>query len=407
MIKLKDFVDVNLTSVTPSSNEENKTVVYIYGNSGLSQLRLTKTLNASNYVTEMVSLDTVAKEFITQFFNLGGASLKVVCLQTATATSYDVVNSNNTLFINEVKNLPVEQVAVVVRQASEGIDEQSQYDATGYHYESYQIDSTNHNGLNEILDSIQAVVTEQGTAYRKLLVKGYYTDSTYDETQIVGDTSQSIPGLTRNINLIWKLCKNEKDLASVLAYFSKVTLLNPDTLKDYCFTEELTCTDMKSAFANVNWNNVKNFINADIDLQQNGTIINLGGNTSAGYDMIQEFESIYISQDIVERELTLLKGKISLTDAKSVIHSAIIDVLEKYYNIGYLIQTQYTGPNIYRNINGNNTCILSSGEVITGGYKIIILPQSAGADVHSFPEIEVIINTNKGIRYIKTTGVVL
>lgn len=407
MIKLKDFVDVNLTSVTPSSNEENKTVVYIYGNSGLSQLRLTKTLNASNYETEMASFDTVAKDFITQFFTLGGASLKVVCLQTATATSYGIVNSNNTLFINEVKNLPVEQVAVVVRQASEDIDEQSQYDATGYHYESYQIDTTTHDGLNELLASIQAVVTEQGTAYRKLLVKGYYTDSTYDETQIVGDPSQSIPGLTRNINLIWKLCKEEKDLASVLAYFSKVTLLNPDTLKDYCFTEELTCTDMKSAFVNVTWNKVKNFINADIDLQQNGTIINLGGNTSAGYDMIQEFESIYISQDIVDRELTLLRGKISLTDAKSVIHSAIIDVLEKYYNIGYLIQTQYTGPNIYRNINGKNTCILASGEVITGGYKIIILPQSAGADVHSFPEIEVIINTNKGIRYIKTTGVVL
>ena len=25
----------------------------------------------------------------------------------------------------------------------------------------------------------------------------------------------------------------------------------------------------------------------DVDLQQNGTVINLGGNTSAGYDMIQ------------------------------------------------------------------------------------------------------------------------
>ena len=123
--------------------------------------------------------------------------------------------------------------------------------------------------------------------------------------------------------------------------------------------------------------------------------------------MIQEFESIYISQRLVNKELALLKGKLDLSNSKSIIHSAIIDVMETYFNIGYLVQTQYTGSTIYKNVGGRNICMLSKGEVLTGGYKINILPIVAGSDIHNFPEIEIIINTNKGIRFIKTTGLVL
>ena len=411
MIKLKDFVDVNLTSVTPSSTEENKTVVYIYGS--YNGNRMSKTLNASNYKAELTNLDTLAQDFVNQFFTLGGASLRVIRVKTTDATSYDIVNSNNNLFLDEIANLPMNQVAIVLREAQTGniATEGTQYDATGYHYEDIQLmDSTIINCFNVLLTRIQTIVDEQGTAFRKLLVRGFGAPQGgyFDELLAGGTVDETVyPGLTRNVNLIWKLCNSEKDLAGVLAYFSKVTVSNPDSLKDYCFTEELTCTDMKSFFKNVTWNKVKTFVNTDVDLQQNGSIINIGGNTSAQYDMIQEFESIYISQKIVDKEMALLRSKVNLAEAKSVIHSAIIEVLETYYAIGYLVQTQYTGSNIYRNINGKNVCILADGEVITGGYKIIILPKVAGADIHSFPEIEIAINTNKGVRFIKTTGVVL
>ena len=413
MIKIKDFVDVNLTSVQPSSDEENKTVVYIYGQKG-AQSKFDEYLNASNYETKMATLDSKAQAFITQFFNLGGASLRVIRIVTVEATSYNVVNDNNNLFLQEIRKLPMTQVAFVVREAQTGniATEGTEYDSSGYHFEDITINegASNQETINcfgVLLASLKAVVAEQGTAFRKLVVRGHYTDTAYTETEIVGDGTPGNTGLERDENLIWKLCKLEKDLASVLAYFSKVTLRDPNTLKDYCFTEELSCDDMRSAFTDVIWSNVKNFINADIDLQQNGTIINLGGNTSKGYDMIQEFESVYISQAIVNVELSLLMSKINLSNAKSLIHASLINVLEKYYNLGYLIQTQYTGANIYRNVGGNNVCILASGEVITGGYKINILPKVPGSDIHEFPEVEIIINTNKGIRFIKTTGVVL
>ena len=407
MIKLKDFVDVNLTSVAPSSNEENKTVVYIYGGSTL----VDEYLNPANYEGKLSQFDATTKDFINQFFTLGGASLRVICVATQNAQTTSTILANNTKFVNQVKALEMSEVAIVLRQALEGNQsedpESESYDSTGYHYETYETSGTS--GLDTLLASIKAVVDDQGTAYRKLIVRYYAPEngSTYLTQEIIGGTvdQKVYAGLKKDINLIWKLCFNEKDLASVLAYLSKVTLVNPDSLRDYNCTEELTCEDMKDAFINVEWSDVKNMVNTDISLE--GTVINIGGNTSAGYDLIQEFESVYISQSIVAREIDLLKSKITLANAITTIHSALINVLETYYDIGYLIQTQYDGSDIYRNIGGRNICILARGEVVTGGYKIIILPRVAGSDIHTFPEIEIILNTNKGIRFIKTTGLVL
>lgn len=407
MIKLKDFVDVNLMSVAPSSNEENKTVVYIYGGSTL----VDEYLNPANYEGKLSQFDNTAKDFINQFFALGGASLRVICVVTQNAQTTSTISANNTKFVNQVKALEMSEVAIVLRQALEGNQsedpETESYDSTGYHYETYETGVAS--GLDTLLASIKAVVDDQGTAYRKLIVRYYAPEdgSAYITQEIIGGTvdQKVYTGLKKDINLIWKLCFNEKDLASVLAYLSKVTLINPDSLRDYNCTEELTCEDMKDAFINVEWADVKNIVNTDISLED--TVINIGGNTSAGYDLIQEFESVYISQSIVAREINLLKSKINLSNATTTIHSALIDVLETYYDIGYLIQTQYDGPNIYRNIGGKNICILAKGEVVTGGYKIIILPRVAGSDIHTFPEIEIILNTNKGIRFIKTTGLVL
>ncbi len=412
MIKLKDFVDVNLTSLRPTSNEANKTVVYIYSDKTADANSWS--LNASNYKAVLTALDTKAQDFVKQFFALEGASLKVIRLKTTSATSYDIVNQNNEAYLEAVKGLKMQEVALVLREASTGEVTTGEYYSDGYHYESFTTSAGDVDGFEVLLASIKEEVTDKGTAYRKLITRGFYVaeGSYYTKDQFIDSNDNWI--LTQNENLIWKLAQDEKDLASVLAYLSKVSIDNPDTLRDYSFTEEPTCTDMKSALNGadgtenaITWSDIKDYINVDIDLQEDGTIVNLGGNTSDGFDIIQEFESIYISQRLVNKELALLRSKINLSEAKSVIHSAIIDVMETYYNIGYLIQTQYTGQNIYRNINGTNICILAKGEVITAGYKVIILPKKIGSDIHEFPEIELVISTNKGIRYIKTTGVVL
>ena len=403
MIKLKDFVDVNLTSVKPSSNERNKTVVYIYGNKSLTKAVEDEVLNASNYKVKRTVFDSPAQLFINRFFDLGGASLRVICLKTTEASSLDTVVTNNNAFITQIGKLDIDQVAFVLREAQPGNISSggTEYDSTGYHYEAFTPTSgTEVNGFAVLLESIKALSDENGTAFRKLLTRGHYPNAVY--------TLDEITALTRDENLIWKLCSSETDLASVLAYLSKVTLDDPNTLNDYSFTEEPSCADMSNALNSddIVWASIKDFINVDVDLQKNGTIINLGGNTSAGFDLVQEFESIYISQRIVNKELELLRNKINLLNAKSLIHSAIIDVMEIYYNIGYLVQTRYTGPNIYKRVADKNILILAKGEVITGGYKVSILPKVT-EDLRAFPEVEIIINTNKGIRFIKTTGVVL
>ena len=404
MIKLKDFVDVNLKSIRPQSNEANKTVVYIYGNKTSA---VDKTLNASDYAVEMTDFDASAQAFITRFFDLGGASLRVICVKTTQADSLDTAVTNNNAFIAQINNLDIDQVAFVLREAQPGnigTGGNTEYDSSGYHYETFTATSGEVDGFEVLLSAMKTIVDENGTAFRKLLTRGHYptgSPATY--------TLSDITNLTRDENLIWKLVSSETDLASVLAYFSKVTLNNPETLSDYSFTEEPKCADMSSTLASdtISWADIKEFVNVVVDLQQNGTKINLGGNTSAGFDMIQEFESIYISQKLVDKELELLRSKINILNATPLIHSTVIDVMETYYNIGYLVQTRYTGPNIYRNVNGKNICVLATNEVITGGYKVVILPKVTNSSVREFPEVELIISTNKGIRFIKTTGVVL
>lgn len=412
MIKLKDFVDVNLTSVTPTSNEENKTVVYMYGGSTSIDMEL----NASNYEELLDNFSTKAQDFINEFFDLGGASLRVICVAQSSISEESGYKANNEKFIKAVNDLPMAQVAVVL-SASSG-QTTTGYDISGYYYNDFEYPTTDpetgepiektFESLKELLKAIKKAETEKGTAFRKLLVKAYAPAN--GTAYAVGELEALLPTGEDKLlynNLIYKLCKDEVDTASVLAYLSKVTIAEPETLRDYCFTVETGCENMSSALVNYSWSKVKKSFNFDMDLQQNNTVINLGGNTSTGYDIIQEFESVYIAQRLVNKELDLLKGKLDLSNAKSIIHSGIIEVMEVYYNIGYLVQTEYTGKNIYRNVNGKNICILANGEVVTGGYKVIILPKKVDADIHEFPEIELVISTNKGIRFIKTTGVVL
>ena len=402
MIKLKDFVDVNLTSVKPTSNERNKTVVYMCGANNLP-INSSNYLNASNYeavIAEQSEIfDGVTIAFINNFFKLGGASLRVIVVATSPAQSLNTVRDNNNLFIDAVEKLNMTEVAVVLREASPSQSE-GYYDSTGYHYETFTAYSAEVDGTAVLLESVKSIVQEKGTAFRKLLVRGLYNNSNYTDSYLTSDE------FVKDENLIWKLCLNDKDLAGVLAYLSKVSLDNPDSLNDYSFTEEAYCQDMMSYLNQVTWNTVKDFINVVVDLQGNGTKVNIGGNTSAGFDLVQEFESIYISQALVNKEMELLRNKINLVNASSAIHSAVISVMETYYKIGYLVQTTYKGNNIYRRVGSTNVCILGKGEVITAGYKVIILPK-VGTDLRAFPEVELIINTNKGIRFIKTTGVVL
>ena len=118
-----------------------------------------------------------------------------------------------------------------------------------------------------------------------------------------------------------------------------------------------------------------------------------------------------IAQEISKVQLQLLQSKLTSADAITKVHSGLISVLEEYYNAGFLVETIYQGETISSVKNGENYTILTKGEVITGGYHVVILPLNSRTEAevnnHKLSDVHVILSTEKGIRYIQTTGKVI
>lgn len=366
MIKLSDFINVNIETSDITSTEQNKVVVYICGGSvGSSKIY-------TSYSEELKRILTDAgKKFCEQFFKCAGQSLRVMILNTSTISDQQEVNKT---FLSALDSLNLNEVAFAFETG------------TSPQYSMGSVGSST--GILDLINKLYTLSSE-GSSYRKLGV-----------IQV-----DNINNAFNSKNLICKYTTQTEDVASVLAYLSRVSLNDSDSIKGYGFTKELTCKDMSSELSTTTWTDIKNNLNTDIALT-GSDICNFGGNTSAGTDIMQEYMSIYISQEILYAEWNLLKNKIQKSYGSEAVHNAIINVLEKYYDSGYLVPAVYEGNTIYEHVNGSNVEILKDGEMITAGYKIMTLP-STSSDSHSLPKVVIILNTDKGINYINNIGTIL
>ena len=364
MIKLSDFINVNIETTEIYSSEQNKVVVYVYkGTTANSGIYTAYTDTLKNQLTAN------GKKFCEQFFKCSGQSIKVVSVTTSSSDQTDINNE----FLGALDKLNLNEV-VFAFETGDG---------------QYQMGSlSTSTGIINLISKLDAF-TKEGSAYRKLGVVQ------------VTDTSNSY----NSKNIICKYTNNAEDVASVLAYLSRVSLNDSESIKGYGFTKELTCTDMSANLDSVSWKEIKDTLNTDIALT--GTdVCNFGGNTSAGSDIMQEYMAIYISQEILTSEWDLLKNKIQKSYGSEAVHNAIINVLEKYYEAGYLVPAVYEGTTIYEHSDGSNVEILKNGEMITAGYKIMTL-SSSSTDSQALPKVVIILNTDKGINYINNIGTIL
>lgn len=388
MIKSSDFINIDISTTSITSSEKNKVVVYLTG--GASDYTYTFSNSASvNKADSKGSIlpDGNAKEFCKQFFNCGGQTIKVIVVGTGgSSASTTNMKSNNELFLKAIEDLSLEEVAFVVEESQNYSSSADTYDGQ---YNMGVVDESV-TGLYYLINKLDSL-ENKGSAYRKLLVK---------QITSVGSATLS------DKNVVYKLTTSAKDLASVLAYLSKVSLEDEDSFKDYCFTKENTCSDMKQLLSDYSWSDIKDKINVSTSVISTD-IINLGGNTSAGTDLIQEFVVIYLSQEILKAEWALLKTKITTLDAPHLVYTTILNILENYYDVNYLIPVTYTGNTIYKHINNENIEILAKNEVITGGYKIVLLPKTSTSDIHKLQDVMIVLNTAKGIRYIDNVGLIL
>lgn len=194
------------------------------------------------------------------------------------------------------------------------------------------------------------------------------------------------------------------------AYLTQVNVTNPKTIADYCFTIE----DISMFENNIVNNNSKLVALSEKNINVNTTLVNeirnVWGNTISGYDLMNYYMRILLTQTLTERIVNVLASKIKYdkTGINKVLNS-MIQELDIYKNNGYLsINDIWTEDDLYYNFNGVDYLVCKRNTPLTSGYKFVILPITALSEeqkkAHVFPPIYLLISDSISIRQIVISG---
>ena len=194
--------------------------------------------------------------------------------------------------------------------------------------------------------------------------------------------------------------------ATVAAYLTQINVDEIDSIKDYAFTQEEIYDERKpivdddSEIKNV----IKYNLNADALLLSE--VRNIGGNDTAGRDLVNQFMLICLHQTLTEKLVELLTTKVKYNNTGlTLISSVINDELQRYVNNGYLATNKSWTDNdlVY-----NGYTVIKKNTPLSLGYKYIILPFSTLTQKekkdHKLPNIYVLISDNYSIRKIEIVG---
>lgn len=200
--------------------------------------------------------------------------------------------------------------------------------------------------------------------------------------------------------------KNSGIIATVAAYLSQINIDNMETVKDYEFTKEEmnaddgSIIDDDAAIKKI----IENDLNADAWLLSN--IRNIGGNDTAGKDLVNQFMLICLHQTLTEELVQLLTTKVKYNNTGLTLISSVINSeLQRYVNNGYLSTNKsWTEDDLVY----NGYTVIKKNTPLTLGYKYIILPFSTLTPTekknHKLPNIYILISDNYSIRKIEIVG---
>lgn len=233
--------------------------------------------------------------------------------------------------------------------------------------------------------------------------------------------------LLSNNNLIYKYYKCEEELdtcdaaLTIAAYLSKINLTNASSLRDYCYTDESSVIDLSDDLygktmiavnmSSSDYDSYKDNLNF-IDLIGDN-LVNFGGNTSSKTSIIAEFGAICVENAIIYSVLQTMLQKQYLTNTGlNNVVTRIHTVLQDYINNGFLeTNTTYTGSTRYYNYGDRTYTVVSTGEELVNGYKILSIPMSRltldDRANKKFTPIYVYMQTLGGARTVEITGEIL
>ena len=376
-LKLTNFIKVNINNykkLITSSVSSYDTAVLIYYDSTMSETDpFIQTLaNPTTTISgDSVSGLTNIADYITAFFNNSGRFLQVIKTKTL-ASSADLIS----LLENVPTNYKI--VGFVCNQSGTVISEST---FRGY------ASAYNSNFAEEKL-------------YQKIFVAevAYSTGTTAD-----------LPASVNIENYVLKYGSLGIS-ASILAYFTNMSIFTTNSVQDYAFTQENYINDsVNSKYYYFNNNDLVTTAmdrNINIDSYIAGSVRNLGGNDTAGYDLTNQFMLLVLHEELTNSLMSLIASKIKYNQYGSAAVSAVANsVLNKFVSNGYLNPGEEWVDNdlYYKGIK-----IVSKNEILYSGYKVQILPfstlTSEEKESHQLPDLYVLIADSYGIRKIVVSG---
>lgn len=356
MVKLNNFVNVNIDRNVQLSLSGSRGEVFLFGAS------VDKTLVGSDSTftnfydkdAKEVTLNDNDKLYAAYFFRNGGYKLT---LKT------DKIPTTDSGFMA----LPIDNVILATEETDVNLDT-----------------------LKDTLESLTGV-------YQKIFVtRTEKVDSTTDSTTIPSSNF---------IACIYS--KNKGSEMMIAGYLSQIKMYQNNSPVDYDFTLVNFPTDKNEDLSNDITISADNLINYkyNFTMKIGDNYYNIGGNTTNGKDLVEQFGLIVMEQDLTTEIFKTLSSKISGQKGLSAIRTTIAETLTKFVDSGFLITNQiWTDNDLVLNNKvkpGNEEVVISKNTPISNGYYIHMFKISS--DLRQV-YCAIVVATNKGIRYIVVDG---
>lgn len=347
-INITKFVNINIAHHASSSISALRDTAVLFSSVEGDDVEYT----SQTYNESSIS-DTNEKDYLNVFFNCGGNKIKV----------YRGITLENVQ--SKLANLPYEQIVV---------------------------------GFVGSIFTYEVLTGQNG------IVNNYSLSGIYTKLFLVRTTSATDTSVIENL-IVKYSTKNGAEM-SIAAYLTNVEIYGVNSIKDYAFTTEPD--ELAESNDDTILNNVLNN-NMNVDMTLANSTRNLGGNTKAGREIINEFTLIVLQQTITEKVLNVLASKVRGNSGISAIYTAIVAELNKYLTNGYLTTSKYWKDNDWVvNVNNKNYTIINQNTALPNGYYVTVLPISSLSEsdisAHKCPNIYIVLADSYGIRKVEISG---
>lgn len=195
-------------------------------------------------------------------------------------------------------------------------------------------------------------------------------------------------------------------VAAIAAYYTKLSLTQGNSFKDYCFTKETIYSQTGTSQEICERNSAVNACitnNLNVDALVAGGVRNIGGNDVTGEEITNVYGRIVLTQELTNSLWTLLASKIRLDNTGvGKVLSSVSNVLQNFIYLGYIsLGKVWTEEDLY--LDGD--LVIAQNSSLVSGYAIHISPiTNVQITAKTFPNIYVYYGDQTGVRKIVLTG---